>query len=73
MNQPWDTKGCYQRIGPKRFETCAKCNHKFIDWLRLEEIECKNKCLKQQFDVDLADYDNKKKQRVKGLKKPTVQ
>jgi hypothetical protein len=74
MKLPWDTRGCYQRLGGKQFLVCAKCGHKFIDWLRKDDIEKKNKVLKRTFDKKLTEYNEKKKLKMgKGLKKPTVE
>jgi hypothetical protein len=74
MKLPWDTRGCYQRLGGKQFLVCAECGHKFIDWLRKDDIEEKNKVLKRTFDKKLVKYNEKKKLKTgKGLKKPTVE
>jgi hypothetical protein len=75
MKLPWDTRGCYQRMGGKQFLVCAKCGHKYIDWLRKDDIEEKNKVLKRTFDRKIAEYNEKKKHKTggKGLKKPTVE
>jgi hypothetical protein len=71
---PWDTRGCYQRVG-KQFLVCAKCGHNYIDWVRKEAIEERNKVLKRTFDKNLAVFNEKKKhkKKVQGLKKPTVE
>ncbi len=74
MKLSWDTMGCYQRMGGKQFLVCAKCGHKFIDWLRKDDIKGKNKVLKQTFHMKLAEYNEKKKLKMgKGLKKPIVE
>ena len=73
MKLSWDTRGCYQRIG-KQFLVCAKCGHKYIDWIRKEVIREENKVLKRTFGKKLAEYNKKKKLKMgKGLKKPTVE
>jgi hypothetical protein len=74
MKLPWDTRGCYQRMG-KQFLVCAKCSHKYIVWIRKEVIKEGNKVLGRTFDKKLAEYNKKKKQNTgnKGLKKPTVE
>jgi hypothetical protein len=71
---PWDTRGCYQRVG-KQFLVCAKCGHKYIDWIRKEAIEERNKVLKRTFDKKLAEFNEKKKHKKngQGLKNPTVE
>jgi|LakMenE18May11ns_1017448.scaffolds.fasta_scaffold9928194_2 hypothetical protein len=62
-------------MGGKQFLVCAKCGHKYIDWLRKDDIEEKNKVLKRTFDRKIAEYNEKKKHKTggKGLKKPTVE
>jgi hypothetical protein len=74
MKKPWDTRGCYQRMGStkRQYEKCAKCGHNFIDWVRNAEIDEENKVLKQRFDKLIAEYNEKKQRSIKGLKKPTV-
>ena len=59
----------------KQFLVCAKCGHKYIDWIRKEAIEEGNKVLKRTFDKKLAEFNEKKKHKKKGqgLKKPTVE
>jgi hypothetical protein len=74
MKLPWDTRGCYQRMRGKQFLVCVKCGHKFIDWLRKDNIKGKNKVLKWTFNTKLAEYNEKKKLKMgKGLKKPIVE
>ncbi len=47
MKEPWDTRGCYQRMGAKKqFKECARCGHSCIDWVRKSKIEEENKQLK---------------------------
>jgi hypothetical protein len=62
-------------MGGRQFLVCAKCGHKYIDWLRKEDIEEKNKVLKRTFDTKIAEYNEKKKHKTggKGLKKPIVE
>jgi hypothetical protein len=59
MKLPWDTRGCYQRMGGRQFLVCVKCGHKYIDWLRKEDIEEKNKVLKRTFDTKIAEYNER--------------
>ena len=74
MKEPWDTRGCYQRMGAKKqFEECARCGHSFIDWVRKSEIEEENKQLKRKFDRLITEHNEKKQRGIKGLKKPTVE
>ncbi len=75
MKLPWDTRGCYQRMGGKQFLFCAECGHKYIDWVRKDDIEEKNKVLKRTFDKKIAEYNERKKHKTggKALKKPTVE
>ena len=51
----------------KQFLVCAKCGHKYIDWIRKEAIEEGNKVLKRTFDKKLAEFNEKKK---RGSKSP---
>jgi len=62
---PWDTRGCYQRVG-KQFPVCTKCGHKYIDWIRKEAIKERSKVLKRTFDKKLAEFNKKKKHKKKG-------
>jgi hypothetical protein len=39
----------------KQFLVCAKCGHKYIDWLSKDEIEEKNKVLKRTFNKNIAE------------------
>jgi hypothetical protein len=57
----------------KQFLICAKCGHKYIDWIRKEEIMVVNKVLKRTFDRKIAEFNEKKKLKTgEGLKKPTA-
>jgi len=75
VNEPWDTRGCYSssKGAKKQFVECAKCGHHFIDWVRKAKIEEDNKQLKRTFDKLIAEYNEKKRRGVKGLKKPVVE
>jgi hypothetical protein len=58
----------------KQFLVCAKCGHKYIDWIRKEEIKAVYKVLKRTFDKKIAEFNEKKKLKTgKGLKKPTLE
>jgi hypothetical protein len=73
MKLPWDTRGCYLKMG-KHFLVCTKCGHKYINWIRKEEIKAANKVLKRTFDRKIAEFNEKKKLKTgKGLKKPTME
>jgi hypothetical protein len=74
VNKPWDTRRCYSssKGAKKQFVECAKCGHHFIDWVRKAEIKEDNKQHKRTFDKLIADYNEKKRRGVKGLKKPVV-
>ncbi len=75
MKLPWDTRGCYQRMGGKQFLVCTKCGHKYNDWLSKNNIEEKIKVLKWTFDTKIAESNEKMKHKTggKGLKKPIVE
>jgi len=50
----------------KQFLVCAKCGHKYIDWIRKEAIKERSKVLKRTFDKKLAEFNKKKKHKKKG-------
>ena len=53
-------------MGGKQFLLCAKCGHKYIDWLRKDDIEEKNKVLKRTFNKQITEYNETKKHKTSG-------